>query len=128
MNTLFRKILTLPQPPSLWAGVHPVPTSAPGKTSQHLISSKRGWRPWKVPADLDQVTHPHGPQQVPKPFPGLGTVGRGAGCLAGATLGSLISAIFKLCLKMALKNGWGERAASRRGCTCSAINTAPSGR
>lgn len=125
MNTLFRNILTLPQPPSRWAGVHPVPTSAPGKTSQHLISRKRGWRPWKVPADLDQVTHPHGPQQVPKPFPGLGT--RRWDEEPAATLGSLISAIFKLCLKMALKNGWGERAASRRGCTCSVINTAPSG-
>jgi len=48
-----------------------------------------------------------------KPLLGLGIAGRGAGCLAGATLGSFISAIFKLCLKMALKNGWGERAASR---------------
>lgn len=90
---------------------------APGRTSQHLISSKRRYAhhrsPSKVPADLDQITHLYRPQQVPKPFPGLGIAGQGAGCLAGAMLGSLISAIFKLCLKMALKNGWGEHVASR---------------
>jgi len=46
------------------------------------------------PLDLGQATYPQG----------SGT--------PSLDLGSLISAILKLCLKMALKNGWDERAAS----------------
>lgn len=60
--------------------------------------------PWKVPADLE-----HCPVRTPKPLPGWAGQSRQR-CRAGATLGSLISAIVRLCLKMALQNGWAERA------------------
>lgn len=46
------------------------------------------------PLDLGQATYPQG------------------SIASSLDLGSLISAILKLCLKMALKNGWDERAAS----------------